>query len=295
MPFRCRFARNSDFPAVLKLLAQDRALFNAEVWGALPDLLPDLLERQRLNSCVIDDLDSGKPAFFGMTAWTSPAAISTLLERETGGFRNALLRTEMPGPRSLLLSRKQLAAANGSDDLALVHLCGCPDEMDFTAPRGFEVHRLAFSFFMTVHGGYQISEFWQENIVPEGSMYATTMGMTEIRNVPVGREEPARLFRFTEEDARARPGAQLAYLMKYPPPRLGFTSAEKQLLELALLDYSDVAASEELGITHEAVRKRWRGIHARHSFGEGKDQRRGVLAYVRQHLEELRPWATRRP
>jgi hypothetical protein len=78
--------------------------------------------------------------------------------------------------------------------------------------------------------------------------------------------------------------------MKYPPPRLGFTQPQQRLLELALLDYADAAAAEELGISSEAVRKRWRAIHSRHEFGEGKDQRRGLLAYVRQHLEELRPW-----
>jgi hypothetical protein len=280
---------------VLRLLSQDRALFQDDVWASLPDVLPDLLERQRLNSCVIDDLDSGKPAFFGVTAWTTPAAVATLLQREPGGFRSALLRAETEyGSKSLLLSRKQLAAANSSDNLALVHLAGCPDETDFTKPRGFEVHRLAFSFFMTNHGGYQIAEVWQENVVPEGSLYATTMGMTEVRNVPVGREEPARLFRFTRQDAQRMPGSQLAYLMKYPPPRLGFTGAQQRLLELALLDYSDIAAAEELGVTHEAIRKRWRSIHARHNFREGKDQRRGLLAYIRQHMEELRPWTDTR-
>ncbi len=289
LPFRCRFARRTDFPHVLKLLTQDRNLFQGDTWATLPDLLPDLIERHRLLSCVVDDLDSGRPAFFGITAWAAPATVTKTLAGAPKLFRDALLRAESDGV-PVFLSPKHLPAANASGQLALLHLGGCPDEKDFTQPRGFEIHRLAFEFFMTVHAGYQISEFWQENHLPEASLYAESMGMVEVHQRPLAQGTPARLFRFTREDSIARPGAQLAYLMKYPPPRLGFTQSQQRLLELALLDYSDPAAAEELGITLEAVRKRWRTIHARHQFGEGKEQRRALLGYLRQHLEELRPW-----
>lgn len=269
----------------MRLLSQDRGLFQQDLWKRLPELVLDLMERKRLVGGVVEDLETGKPAFFGMTGWAKPERIRQVLERRPEHFRDALLREEA-SRGSVLLSPKQLAVANGAGDLALVHFGGCPDEKDFGLPRGFEVHRMAFSFFMTVHAGYRISEFWQENLLAEASLHAESMGMSEVK-----RESSAgRLYCFSRADAMAKPGAQLAYLMKYPPPRLGFTQPQQRLLELALLDYTDAAAAEELGISSEAVRKRWRAIHARHEFGEGKDQRRGLLAYVRQHLEELRPW-----
>ena len=279
--FRCRFFRRGDLPDAIRLLAQDRGLFQKDLWNRLPELILDLMERNRLVGGVVEDLETGKLAFFGMTGWAKPERIGKVLDKGPVLFRDALLREE-----TLFLSPKQVATANGSGDLALVHLGGCPDEKDFGLPRGFEVHRMAFSFFMTVHAGYRISEFWQENLLAEASLHAESMGMSEVKRAGgVGR-----LFCFSRADAAAKPGAQLAYLMKYPPPRLGFTQPQQRLLELALLDYADAAAAEELGISSEAVRKRWRAIHSRHEFGEGKDQRRGLLAYVRQHLEELRPW-----
>ena len=94
-------------------------------------------------SGVVEDTETGRPVFFGMTAWTKPASVAGVIAGVPKLFRNALLRME--GSRKpLFLSPKQLPAANGAGDLALVHLAGCPEEKDFTQPRGFESHRLAF-------------------------------------------------------------------------------------------------------------------------------------------------------
>lgn len=273
----------------MRLLEQDRDLFDRDTWRGLGGLIADRMERKRLVGGVVADLESGRLVFFGMTGWAKPERVNSILAGKPLLFRNALLK-EDEGRAAVFLSPKQVAQANRLGELALVHLGGCPDEKDFSQARGFEVHRMAFSFFMTVHAGYKIQEFWQENLLPEASLHAESMGMREVEQSRLAKGGTARLFCFSQADALAKPGAQLAYLMKYPAPVLGFTPAQQRLLELALLDYSDSAAAEELGISAEAIRKRWRAIHARHDFGEGKDQRRGLLGYLRQHLEELRPW-----
>jgi hypothetical protein len=287
--FRCRFFQKADLEQALGLLRQDQGLFGPDLWGRMPELLPDWMERKRLIGGVVEDLDTGKLVFFGMTGWSRPETIARVREEKPRLFRDALLRREAQR-KQVLLSPKQVAEANGRGELALVHFGGCPEVKDFTQERGFEVHRMAFSFFMTVHAGYRIGEFWQENLAPEASLHAESMGMSLVQETELGLGQQAKLFCFRHSDAVAKPGAQLAYLMKYPPGKLGFTPAQQRLLELALLDYSDAAAAEELGVSAEAVRKRWRAIHQRHNFGEGKEQRRGLLGYVRQHMEELRPW-----
>ncbi|MGJ5813632.1 helix-turn-helix transcriptional regulator [Paludibaculum fermentans] len=242
---------------------------------------------------VVEDRDLGRPAFFGCVGFASPSSVATVLAGNPRRFRDALLRSEWQR-RPVFLAPKQLRAANASGDLALLHISGAPDDLDFTNPRVAELHRVSFSAFMTHCAGYRIAEFWQENLLPEASLYAESMGMVHVRDQTLDDGKTSSLFRFTREDVMVRPGAQLAFLMNFPPPRLGFSLAQQRLLELALLDYSDGESAKHLGISLEAIRKRWRSIHARHSFGEGKDQRRALLAYIRQNMEELRPWPSSR-
>jgi hypothetical protein len=84
-----------------------------------------------------------------------------------------------------------------------------------------------------------------------------------------------------------------------PRPRFGFTAAEQQLLELALLDHSDRDAAVALDLSTEAIKKRWRSIYRRVSQIElallprefnGSGQRRALLQSLRSNLQELRPY-----
>lgn len=291
MQLQYRFATPADIPRILPLLLQDRVLFHSETWAKVPALLADLIERRVVLPGVIEDTETGRPVFFGATAWTRPSSVASLLSQGPGLFRDAILRSEAKGKR-ILLSQRELRIANTSGDLALVHLAGCPESADFTQARAEEVHRLANQFFVQVHSGYRIAQFWQENHAPEAAIFLAAVGMTKTWEVPV-KSGFATLYRFTRDEAMVAPNSPLAYLMRYPEPRLGFSPAQQRLLELALLDHSDATAAEQLGISVEAVRKRWRAIHSRHTFGTGKDQRRPLLGYLRLHPEELRPWGAR--
>ena len=84
-----------------------------------------------------------------------------------------------------------------------------------------------------------------------------------------------------------------------PCPRFGFTAAEQQLLELALLDHSDRDAAAALNLSADAIKKRWRSIYKKVSQIEaallppelnGSDQRRALLQSLRNNLQELRPY-----
>jgi hypothetical protein len=73
---------------------------------------------------------------------------------------------------------------------------------------------------------------------------------------------------------------------------------------LALLGDTDQRIAARLGISADAVKQAWRGIvsAAQELTGRdarpevdgpavrGSEHRRGVLEYLRQHMEELRPW-----
>jgi hypothetical protein len=99
-------------------------------------------------------------------------------------------------------------------------------------------------------------------------------------------------------------------LFAYSPPQFGFSRGEQRLL-LSALDSAgtDEELSESLGISVDAVKMAWRSIYNRvaactpelvpdnASDGQiqvrGKQKRQRLLAYLREHPEELRPLSRR--
>lgn len=95
-------------------------------------------------------------------------------------------------------------------------------------------------------------------------------------------------------------------LFHYLEPHLDFHDPEQQLLIAALKGATDQELSNELGVNVSTVKKRWRSIFIKvedlmpelfTSLGALDDGKRGpqrrhlVLSYVREHPEELRPFA----
>jgi len=120
-----------------------------------------------------------------------------------------------------------------------------------------------------------------------------------VRERPVQGGEIARTFRFTREDALQKTGANMGFRFLPPAPRFGFTFPEQKLIEKSVMDRSDREISEALNVTVDAIKKRCRSIYTRKratapelvpAGSVGADQRRQVLQYLRQHLEEIRPF-----
>ena len=105
----------------------------------------------------------------------------------------------------------------------------------------------------------------------------------------------------TRREAQDSEGSLINQAFMYTPPCLYFKPHEQDLLCLALLGYSDEELAEPLGVTLAAVRKRWSAIYERvlsvdpyllPTAGDGTrgaEKRRELLAYLRDHPEELRP------
>ena len=101
-------------------------------------------------------------------------------------------------------------------------------------------------------------------------------------------------------------GSWVGALFDYHPPMLGFNRSEQRLLSCALPGATDEQLAEMLGISLPAVKKMWVSIYRRvedrlpelisdplrsdiPASGRGKEKRRRLLAYLREHPEELRP------
>jgi hypothetical protein len=120
----------------------------------------------------------------------------------------------------------------------------------------------------------------------------------------------------TRELEFGRFGSWVGTLFDYQPPRFGFSRSEQRLLQAALAGESgtDEELTEALGVSLPTVKKMWLSIyrrvidrqpeliHGSSRKGEserGKEKRRHLLIYLREHPEELRPasrkWLEQQP
>jgi hypothetical protein len=110
----------------------------------------------------------------------------------------------------------------------------------------------------------------------------------------------------SRQTASRQVGSWVGALFLYQPPRLGFSRSEQRLLWAALRGGTDEELSDTLCISQSAVKKAWRAIYTRVTDlmpgvipsqlseealtqDRGKEKKRRLLAYLREHPEELRP------
>src|SRR4029078_8196694 len=103
----------------------------------------------------------------------------------------------------------------------------------------------------------------------------------------------------TRERALTAPYSAAATIYRYRAPVLRLRPAEQKLLIAALSGKTDAELSADLGLSIEAIKKRWMSVFARidefkpeilndaglDSDGRGPQKRHRVAAYIRAHPE----------
>jgi hypothetical protein len=208
---------------------------------------------------------------------------------------------------------RQANATTGLHSLALHH--GMRNE-DLADPRTATLLETNAAAFFFTHGGYRIASLIAEVYGPQQARHLTDGGFRLVHDF--GREQPT-MFRDTppthhphllmlcREWMAPMPLHPLSRLFAPPPaPRIGFSAAERRVLERALLNEPDQRIAMSLGVAPDSVKKTWRGIFERtermapfllpahdalSAGSRGQEKRRHLLDYLRTHLEELRPSA----
>jgi hypothetical protein len=215
---------------------------------------------------------------------------------------------------SPLLTEKQVAEANSRDGLNLLVLQTGLNPEHFVQS---EAQVVAATAFVEDHRGFRLKEAFVQAESPEHlagilNFGALVLGATEETNLD---SDPQRLQQIVHEPhlvglnretvARQR-GSWLASLFAYKAPRLGFSRSEQQLLLAAMRGKTDEELSNWLCVSLSAVKKGWRAIYGRVAehlpdlipdqlsegtltLDRGKEKKRPLLAYLREHPEELRP------
>jgi hypothetical protein len=224
------------------------------------------------------------------------------------------LVTRFKQGNSPVLSRQELRDANSDNGL---NLFVWHSGLSVEDVRRSEVASAMITTFFDLYRGYRIKEFCQQAETWHHFLVARAGGCY-VMHPSDGRyvdhydgtenafEDDPLLLGMNAEIAKQAAGSWIAStLFRYEPPCIFFTSGQQRLLALALAGATDEELAEKRGISKFAVKKVWREIYDRSSpiFPEwssaqlgckgpaehrGKQKRHRLLAYLRDHPEEMR-------
>ena len=216
-----------------------------------------------------------------------------------------------------LLNRKQVARANARKGLNVIMCFGGCQSDQFSPEELLAVREKQSEAFHLSHRGYRLREFLADVIGAEAAQWMLDSGAHLRRDyshffekhgapMPETSQRPW-LVGLTEKEALANPGSYLSSLFVNTPPRFHFSPSEQLLLQHALAAETCDELAKSLFISPWTVKKRWHAIYERvanvdrellppvasgpHVVSRGAERRRHLLHYLRQHLEELRPWS----
>lgn len=239
----------------------------------------------------------------GISAFLSDAFVCDIKKPPLGWIGPEIVRRVSRG-ESPILSDREVAQANTFGGLNLFGWHGATSPED--AKRA-DILNCVFSSFIELHRGFLIKELLGQADSPEvlqsmrnsgGYFYNAQRGKFEL-STPGTPEEICRrphLMGSTRELSSAGTWLSGSAIFSYQAPRYFFSPSEQRLLQAAMQGSTDVELSEQLGISASSVRKCWLSIYDRvtpkHQIANavrGKGKKHRLLAYLRDHPEELRP------
>jgi len=254
-----------------------------------------------------------------------PFFLSAVLEADPSirghrlvGFGSAILvssefmEAEVANPRpnvtarivadwSALASRKEVARMNAGEGIEVVILHSVWRDNILSASEKRELQTLLVFGLAEVLAGFRL-----RRILCETTSRATTdfhRRSVEYRVVAEFSEGEHAIYLMTRDSATAMPGSIGNVIYRRFKPVLHLRESDQRLLLAALRVSTDLDLAFDLGLSCAAVKARWRSIFARIAEtmpdlmeqsdaheGRGAQKRHRVLAYVRAHPEELRPY-----
>ena len=216
------------------------------------------------------------------------------------------------GGVSSVLGTAAIGHANARDGLILyagpLGYASAPTDSEHVAAA-----EMMFSALFIEHAGYQIKELLLESALLTKWVASNALGLpcrTDYANyfwshpglLPPPEERPC-LYGLTRPEALETLGSRFLPLFLSARPRLGFRPGEQRLLSQCLQGGTNEEAAEALFISLSAVKKCWESIYARVASAapellasasgtekRGSEKKDRLLAYLRRHPEELRPY-----
>lgn len=318
MNLNARLAAPGDLADCAKLFENHRA-YPSELLQELPAIWLRLIREEAIRICVFEDRDQppGKRVVAcGATVFVTDECAEHTRCRAEPYLAVRLLRQDAIGETSILRSA-EIGAANSGDGLNVVILHYAVKANGYSDAERFALAHKSVESFIWLLRGYNLKQMLQElcdEISPPFILDGLAQVLTDFgdyyRRTGVPAPPPGARFYLagiTREEAMAAPGRAIAPIFAYTPPRLFFSPCERRLLDRALLGETDRQLAKSLGRALPTVKSLWRTIYNRVGMVDpallgnrrdaerecqptrGRERRRRILEYLRQHPEELRP------
>jgi DNA-binding CsgD family transcriptional regulator len=232
-------------------------------------------------------------------------------DREIGGPQpglNSRIIASVAAGEPAVLSRTEIGKGNAGEGLDFVNMYGTWRDGILNPDQLAELHGLLGTSFVEHFAGYRFNRVLKEAIGDSRIALARATGT--YRLLAEFPESESALAVVTRESALTAPYSAGAAIYRYRAPVLRLRPAEQELLAAALSGKTDAELSADLGLSVESTKKRWLSIFERvdrfkreilsqtgaDSDGRGPQKRHRVVAYIRAHPEELRPfsWDTKK-
>jgi hypothetical protein len=288
-----------------EIVGRDRALV---AWRTL-------LNSRSFLSAVIESehpIAGDRIVGFGASVFVSPVFAAQEVSTPKPGL-NARIIASITSNRSVVLTEDELRHENTCGGLHVVFLCAAWRRDILALEQGTEVEAIMALACLQGHQGYRLCQALREAtdaldvehiraqrvfgiITAFEDFHAENPGNSWNRDRALGISNRA--------DAISVPGSVPAILFSYQEPILRFQDGNQQLLTAALRGYTDAELVQALGLKLPAIKKRWSSVFRRvaevfpnlpgfneYSDGQtrGLQKRHHLLAYLREHPEELRP------
>jgi hypothetical protein len=205
---------------------------------------------------------------------------------------------------SILPTRDAVAHANATQGVDVVVLyASCLRNEILTPSDKQDALAILASTFVECYAGYRFRRVICETADEQSrrNIEASVVYRTVAEFPEVGRT----LHCMNRESVDALSSSLGNVLFRFSEPQLKLRESDQELLLAALGGATDTELANELGVTFAAVKARWRSTFSRiaermpelvgDNDGQddcrGKQKRHQVLAYVRSHPEELRPYS----
>jgi hypothetical protein len=312
MALHFRHAEPDDLPRCVELV---------RAWGRLeyPEALLDRLPRfwlpivqghhHTLHVLVDDSLAEQPVRGVASGVFVEGDFIAAQIAAPSAGLSRRIIELTLEG-RSPLATRASLAAAQGDGGVHAVGVDFALENDNFANPLTLRWLPPMLASARDWLAGWRVQSFHREIAGRDLYALARTAGVPGVRvaTQPAGRvgrrTRPRYLIGSTRGQIASRAGSIMWWFFQVEDPQFRFTAGEQDLLELALRGLTDARLAQRLGISPHTVAMRWRSLLERasecrpdlfppHEPGtpRGAERRSSLLAYLRNHRQELRPHA----
>lgn len=300
---RWRSAAGPDLPACLAL--EPRNLGEGTVGPQIANKIwRDLTLNLSFNSGVFLDVDSGgldRVVGFGACVFVRTEFATRELANPQPKMNSRII-TSIACGQSVVLPSCDLYSPHDEAGLDVVVLFG-NYQADLNEEQLREVQMLLPFGFAEVLRGYHLNRILTETA---GEVHREYVASSAVWRLVKAFDDERVLHLLTRESAFSASGSIAQSLFHYDRPTLCLRDTDKELLSHALNGGSDYDLATRLHLSLPSVKKRWQSLFERvagtrpdllpgyegrvSSDSRGPQKRHHIMAYVRSHPGELRPY-----